>query len=251
MRTRLRLSFVVVTAALCLSWHDRGHASPASAAREPLGYAVDAHGRPAYLARFRDGPRDVPEPHGPAKVRAEQLGIGDTQTARTLLTQPAPLALRRRLGRERPKQLLWPVVHGRFERGFGLTRRLRKDLPHNGVDIAAAAGTPVRAVARGLVVYSDTGLKGYGNCVMILHDGGVISLYAHNRSATVQAGQWVERGEQIALVGQTGYAWGPHLHFELRDHGQLRDPLRSFVGKDSDELLVRGERVSPDQPGQI
>lgn len=251
MRVRLRSLLVVFTAALWLNWNAGVHASPGPAAQEVHGYAVDEHGRPAYLARFRDGPRRVPEPHGPAKERAEQLGIGDTQSARTLLSQPPSPALLSQVGKERPRQLLWPVVHGRFERGFGLTRRVRKELPHNGVDIAAAEGTPVRAVARGLVVYSDTGLRGYGNCVMILHDGGVLSLYAHNRRTTVQAGQWVERGEQIASVGKTGYAWGPHLHFEVRDYGQLRDPIRSFVGQESDMLFVRGEKAAPEQPGRI
>jgi murein DD-endopeptidase MepM/ murein hydrolase activator NlpD len=72
---------------------------------------------------------------------------------------------------------------------------------------------------------------------MILHDGGLVTLYAHNSRTSVQAGQRVEQGERIGLVGQTGYAWGPHLHFELRDNSRLRDPMPLMVGKRSDLLL--------------
>jgi murein DD-endopeptidase MepM/ murein hydrolase activator NlpD len=137
------------------------------------------------------------------------------------------------------------VVGGRFGRGFGLTRRLRPELPHNGVDIGAPEGATVRAVADGLVVYSDNGLRGYGNCVMILHPNGFLTLYAHNQRTLVPAGQRVRRGERIALVGKTGYAWGPHLHFELRDNGKLRNPERLFSGHKS--RLVLG----PEAPKQV
>jgi murein DD-endopeptidase MepM/ murein hydrolase activator NlpD len=199
-------------------------------------YKLDRRGRPAYLARFSDGPRRVPEARGPAKVRADRLGIGTADAARKLLRSKPSDNLLREVGNTKPKELLWPVVRGNFGRGFGMTRRLRPNLPHNGVDIGAPAGTVVRAAADGLVVYSDNGLKGYGNCVMILHPGGLVTLYAHNQQTTVQAGRMVKRGERIAFVGQTGYAWGPHLHFELRDNGRLRDPMRRMVGQRSDEV---------------
>jgi murein DD-endopeptidase MepM/ murein hydrolase activator NlpD len=183
----------------------------------------------------------VPVAHGAAQQLAQALEIGDAPSARRLLSSPPPLALSQEMGRSRPRTLLWPVLQGQFGRGFGFTRKLRKDLQHNGVDIEAAEGTPVRSAEAGLVVYSDNGLHGYGNCVMILHDGGLLTLYAHNLRTTVQAGQWVARGERIGLVGQTGFAWGPHLHFELRDNGRLRDPMPRMVGRNSDLLLVADE----------
>ena len=234
---------------LVLAWRAPSHASPASdgvtahtleeaAESVQQQYQLDAQGRPAYLARFHDGPRRVPAPHGEAQNLAQQLGIGDAPSARQLLVSSPAASLLREVGQRKPKTLLWPVPQGTFGRGFGFTRTLRKELQHNGVDIEATEGTPVRSAEAGLVVYSDNGLRGYGNCVMILHDGGLVTLYAHNLRTTVQAGQRVARGEQIGLVGQTGYAWGPHLHFELRDHGQLRDPMPRMVGRNSDLLLV-------------
>jgi murein DD-endopeptidase MepM/ murein hydrolase activator NlpD len=131
-----------------------------------------------------------------------------------------------------------------------MTRRVRTELPHNGVDIGAPEGAVVRAAADGLVVYSDNGLLGYGNCVMILHGGGMLTLYAHNQQTTVQAGWFVKRGERIGLVGKTGYAWGPHLHFELRDNGRLRDPIHKFVGQRSDEVTGELTQLEPPLPAQ-
>lgn len=198
---------------------------------------LDASGKPAYLKRFKDGPRRVPVARGANKARAQALGIGTTDAARKLLrSRPWP-ELQRAVTGESTRDLLWPVVGGNFGRGFGLTRRLRPNLPHNGVDIGAREGAVVRAVADGLVVYSDNGLTGYGNCVMILHPNGFLTLYAHNQRTLVPAGYRVRRGERIALVGKTGYAWGPHLHFELRDNGRPRDPERMFSGRKSVMVL--------------
>ena len=250
----LSLVFASASAVICVALQTRADSSPAPAAltsqalrgtrstlarSEQLWTSVGNHGRdlrPAYLARFSDGPRSVPRARGAARARAAQLGIGTTDQARQLLREPPSPQLVAAVRGETPRTLLWPVVRGRFGRGFGFTRRVRPELPHNGVDIGARAGTVVRAVADGLVVYSDNGLLGFGNCVMILHRNGWLSLYAHQRQTTVQPGLYVSRGERIGLVGQTGYAWGPHLHFELRDNGRLRDPERLFVGQRSDEV---------------
>ncbi|HEY2732865.1 MAG TPA: M23 family metallopeptidase [Polyangiales bacterium] len=213
---------------------------------------LDANGKPAYLARFSDGPRRVPQARGASQERAKKLGIGSSDQARRFLSSAPRPALLRAVPGSAPRDLLWPVVQGKFGRGFGYTRKLRTDLPHNGVDIGAPKGAVIRAVADGLVVYSDNGLRGFGNCVMILHKNGWLSLYAHSDRTTVQPGYFVKRGERIALVGQTGYAWGPHLHFELRDNGRLRDPERLFVGRKSDEvtgpLVTLAQMPSPAPP---
>ena len=86
---------------------------------------------------------------------------------------------------------------------------------HCGTDIAAPAGTPIRAVATGRVI--ESGPKGgYGNAVVIQAEDGRKMLYAHNNQNFVRAGDWVSRGEEIAEVGSTGRATGPHVHFEVK-----------------------------------
>lgn len=85
---------------------------------------------------------------------------------------------------------------------------------HNGVDIAVATGTSVRAIAPGRVTFSGN-RGGYGNLVIIEHDGGMISLYGHNSLLLVATGQMVDAQTTIALSGSTGRSTGPHLHFEL------------------------------------
>jgi murein DD-endopeptidase MepM/ murein hydrolase activator NlpD len=258
MRSTANAAIGCLACALCLSWQApislaapptaNGQALTSETLRETTQsvrrYKLDAHGKPAYLARFSDGPRRVPEPRGAAKARADRLGIGSANAARQLLRSKPSAALLKEVEGAKPRELLWPVVNGHWGRGFGLTRKVRRELPHNGVDIGAPEGAIVRAAADGLVVYSDNGLLGYGNCVMILHPGGLLTLYAHNQQTFVTAGMRVKRGEKISFVGQTGYAWGPHLHFELRDNGRLRDPGRRFVGQHSAE--VTGEVASVD-----
>lgn len=186
---------------------------------------------------WNNGPRAVPRARGRAFARAQALGIGGHFSTKHLLwTRPSSELLAAVPG-DRPRSLLWPVVNGKWGRGFGFTRKVLKDLRHNGIDIGAPAGTAVRAAADGLVIYSDNTLHHLGNAVMILHPGGWTTLYAHNSRTTVQAGWYVKRGERIALVGQTGAAWGPHVHFELRDNGRWIDPAPYLVGYRETELV--------------
>lgn len=183
-------------------------------------------------SRFSDGPRRVPTPRGPSLERAQRLGLGTRETARTLLRHGATEDWTRAANwRGRAvDRLLWPIDDGRYVRGFGYVRTTRPDLLHRGIDIAADEGAPVRAAADGIVAYSDNQIRGYGNCVLIVHPNGWISLYAHNSRVTVQPGWRVRRGERIALVGSTGIAHGPHVHFELHRAGDAIDPLRLFDG---------------------
>lgn len=188
------------------------------------------------LSRFSNGPRWVPAPRGRAAARATELGIGTHEATVKLLRSGASAELRAAVPGERPRTLLWPVPGGHPGRGFGFTRRVRTELRHNGIDIGGESGAAIRAAEAGLVVYSDNTLKGYGNAVIVLHAGGLMTLYAHNLRNTVQPGWYVERGERIALLGATGYAWGPHLHFELRDGFRPRDPAPMIRGFHSDEV---------------
>ncbi|NQU42269.1 peptidoglycan DD-metalloendopeptidase family protein [bacterium] len=109
-----------------------------------------------------------------------------------------------------PGQLLWPLK-GRYVRGF---RDGWLD-PHKGVDIQAAEGTTIRAAAAGQILFSGK-MGAYGRMVVIDHEGGFATLYAHTSRNLVAKGQRVECQQPIALVGNTGRSTGPHLHFELR-----------------------------------
>ncbi len=115
---------------------------------------------------------------------------------------------------------LWPV-NGTINSGFGA----RGSSFHDGIDIGAPEGTPIRAIEAGEVIYSDQ-LRGYGNMVIVRHAGGIVSVYAHNETNLVREGQTVARGEVVARVGSTGRVTGPHLHFEIRRNNAAEDPLR-------------------------
>jgi len=121
--------------------------------------------------------------------------------------------------------LYWPVEGGRFGRGLSWRRRRIK---HRGVDITAKIGTPVHAVAEGVVGYSDDTINGYGHLVILLHGGGEVSAYAHLSERLVAPGERVARGQRIALAGNTGISRGPHLHFEWREAGDVADPMPRF-----------------------
>jgi murein DD-endopeptidase MepM/ murein hydrolase activator NlpD len=114
---------------------------------------------------------------------------------------------------------LWPVS-GTINSVFGP----RGSSFHDGVDIAAPEGTPIRVIEGGEVIYSDQ-LKGYGNIVIVRHAEGLVSVYAHNEANLVRQGQLVGRGEMIARVGSTGRVTGPHLHFEIRKNNAAQDPV--------------------------
>lgn len=113
----------------------------------------------------------------------------------------------------------WPCS-GVVSSGFGM----RWGRMHEGIDIACAYGTPVHAAAAGTVIYAGW-MEGYGNLVVLDHGGGLSTAYAHASSILVSLGQHVEQGDEVSLVGATGHATGPHLHFEVRVNGTAVDPL--------------------------
>ncbi len=94
-----------------------------------------------------------------------------------------------------------------------------------GIDIAGRSGAPVRAAAAGKVVYSGSGLAGYGRLIIIKHNKEFLSAYAHNRKLIATEGQWVKQGQVIAHMGRSGTD-RVQLHFEIRRHGRPVDPLR-------------------------
>ncbi len=123
-----------------------------------------------------------------------------------------------------------PLQGGRVSDLFGKRRDpfLRRTRHHGGVDIAAPRGTEVYAPADGIVVYVQqkyTLNRGYGRFVRIDHGNGIVTLYGHLQKVTVKRGQKVKRWDIIGLVGDTGRATGPHLHYEVRENGKRIDPM--------------------------
>lgn len=127
-------------------------------------------------------------------------------------------------GGESP-QFLAPLLQGWVSASYGPRHNPITDREdhHNGIDLAAPAGTPVQAPADGTVLFS--GERGaYGTVVELAHAEGYRSVYAHLQSSAVQTGQPVEAGDTIARVGSSGKSTGPHLHFELYRDGEMLDP---------------------------
>lgn len=121
-------------------------------------------------------------------------------------------------------KLPWPV-RGKVLEGYGLHThpKFGTSTRNNGIDIQAAPGTPVRAVADGMVDYCDW-LTGYGNCVILNHGKSYYTLYAHLANVAVTTGQTVAGGDVIGNVGDTGSLKGPMLHFEVRHGASAADP---------------------------
>lgn len=198
--------------------------------------------------RFCSGDRRIPEPHGPAAELAEHLGLGHRWTARWLMhKRPFEEWLAAVEHLDPRGRLTFPVPGGRMGRGFGRNRRGSvRHRRHNGVDIGAPEGHPIVAARDGLVAYAGNELTGYGNVVILLHHEGYSTMYAHCRDTTVFAGQYVGRGQTIGHVGDTGFAWAPHLHFEWRQRGWVRDPARHFLPDDAPLLPPRRGRAEGD-----
>ncbi|MGH1418359.1 MAG: peptidoglycan DD-metalloendopeptidase family protein [Hyphomicrobiaceae bacterium] len=118
-------------------------------------------------------------------------------------------------------KLRWPVT-GKVIDGFGR----RRDGTHNdGVNVAVPLGTPVVAADEGVVAYAGSELKGYGNLILVRHDNGWVTAYAHNQEIMVKRGDKVKRGQPIAKAGRTGQVDQPQVHFELRKGSKPVDPM--------------------------
>ncbi|WKD49962.1 murein hydrolase activator EnvC family protein [Microbulbifer spongiae] len=166
------------------------------------------------VARLADGNGELKQLQGD-RARLQKL-IDEVGRAIASLVGPGeqkPFARQR--GRMR-----WPVA-GRRTNAFG--GRRTNGITWKGVTIRAAEGEPVRAIHRGRVVFSDY-LRGQGMLVILDHGNGYMSLYAHNRSLTRSLGEWVESGDTIARVGNSGGNSHSALYFEIRHLGKTLDP---------------------------
>jgi murein DD-endopeptidase MepM/ murein hydrolase activator NlpD len=119
-----------------------------------------------------------------------------------------------------------PLEFSRVSSGFGMRKHpLHKTwMAHKGIDYAAPIGTRVRAAGNGFVEFAGE-KGGYGNVVILRHSGQYSTVYAHMSRIAVRRGARVEQNDTIGFVGQTGWATGPHLHYEFRVGGQARNPL--------------------------
>ena len=130
-----------------------------------------------------------------------------------------------------------PVEFSRISSGFSMRFHpiLQTWRAHKGTDFAATTGTPARTVGDGVVEFAGV-QNGYGNVVFIKHHNNHETVYAHLSKINVQQGQTVSQGQTIGLVGATGWATGPHLHFEFRVNGIQQDPMT--LAKQSDIIPV-------------
>ncbi|MFM2115927.1 MAG: hypothetical protein RIQ80_26 [Actinomycetota bacterium] len=151
------------------------------------------------------------------QLRAEQIRL--QQLAR----------LRAGLGGSIPGELYWPVQGARLSQNVGPRRHpvFGYRSCHTGMDLAAGTGTPIGAAATGIVTAVTT-LRAYGRVIVIAHNGGLSTMYAHLSRFNVSVGQGVAVGDTIGFVGSSGWSTGPHLHFEVHINGTPFNPLGWF-----------------------
>lgn len=166
---------------------------------------------------FIPGARRVRTVRLPERRKPERKAPPRSRRSRPEREPPPRVA---KLPKPRELEFSWPL-RGKITAYFGLDKKRR----HDGLDIAAPPGTPIRAAAPGKVIFSDWGPGGYGKMVILRHPGGFHTIYAHNRENLVRRGEEVAEGEPIARVGSTGRTSGPHLHFEIRLRTVPKDPL--------------------------
>ncbi len=148
-----------------------------------------------------------------------------------------------------------PVAFTRISSGFAMRLHPIQQTwrAHLGTDMAAPSGTPVRTVGQGVVEFAGV-QNGYGNVVYVKHANQHVTVYAHLSRIDVRKGESIEQGETIGAVGATGWATGPHLHFEFRVNGQHQDPMSiarqsepaqpvSAAGRKAFEQLASGMRL--------
>ncbi len=194
-------------------------ARQAAAAAQPAGASPPA-GRPTQPAPAPAKPKPAPAPAPPAPPAAGSPGVTNPPQPDTTNNAGAgpPPAISVQLSYPLPG---YPIVS---KYGWRVHPILGVRKLHEGIDIWAPAGTPIRASAGGTVIWAGP-RGGYGNAVIINHGDGVGTVYAHQSAVAVTAGQSVGRGDTVGYVGQTGLAGGPHLHFEVRVGGRTYDPL--------------------------
>lgn len=172
--------------------------------------------------------------------------VGSIDMAYFLLSNP-PVGKLRRLhgpGPRMPRSLFFPTPRNVIGRGYGQGRHGG----HRALDLGARMRDRIRAAEEGVVAYAGH-FRGYGNCVMLAHPGGAVTVYGHLTRALAHPGRHVRRGQVIGVAGSTGNSTGPHLHFELRVDGRPVDPSNMFESHPVVAGPPPGFRFGPDQDG--
>jgi murein DD-endopeptidase MepM/ murein hydrolase activator NlpD len=159
-------------------------------------------------------------PSTPEPVVAGAGGAPETPAASPAAASPTPAAEASSAAPASSGQFAWPV-QGTVISNFGSNNGVNND----GINIAAPKGAPVMAAAGGIVVYTGNEMKGFGNLVLIRHEGGWVTAYAHLDRVTVAKDSVVAPGDMIGTVGTTGGISSPQLHFETRQEGKPVDPM--------------------------
>lgn len=186
---------------------------PRTAAPAPVAQAPRPAQAQVQAAAPRPQPRVIPmTPQKPEQV-AEAPKAADPVTTQSIPPKAAEPAA------DKP-DFRWPAK-GRVISGFGA-----KGGNGDGIAIAVPEGTAVKAAEGGTVAYAGEELKGYGKLILVRHDNGYVSAYAHNGELNVKRGEKVARGQTIAKSGSTGNVTSPQLHFELRKGSTPVDPTK-------------------------
>ncbi|MEM7570811.1 MAG: M23 family metallopeptidase [Pseudomonadota bacterium] len=187
-----------------------------------------------YKVRSGDGLYAVARAQGvPASTIIKANGLKKPYALRSGQTLVIPAVATKRYQGQRAisphagkATFIWPAS-GKIVSSYGVKA---DGLRNDGINIAAKAGAPVYAAARGEVIYAGDRLRAFGNLILVRHASGMVSAYAHVDKLMVQIGQTVVQGEQIATVGKTGLVSAPQLHFELRRNSAAIDPMR-YLGR--------------------
>jgi murein DD-endopeptidase MepM/ murein hydrolase activator NlpD len=158
--------------------------------------------------------------------RFSRSKISSSNKTKTQTVTPKKIAYkstsRKTVSTYRKTKFVWPVK-GSVVSNFGFVGKGRKN---DGINIKAALGTNIKAADKGVVAYAGNELKGFGNLVLVKHQDGYITAYAHADKIYVKKGQTVLRGEKIATVGKTGGVNTPQLHFEVRAGKKAVNPRK-------------------------
>jgi murein DD-endopeptidase MepM/ murein hydrolase activator NlpD len=205
----------------------KGQAKPAepqkqAAKPEPQKQAIKPE--PQKQAAKPEPQKQVAQKAAPQAIQPTQTAKAETQVPKAEVAQTGSIAPQAAAPAPAPAiGFRWPAK-GRVIAGFGGASA------NEGINIALPEGTPVKAAEDGTVAYAGSDVKGYGKLVLIRHDNGYVSAYAHNGEIAVKHGEKVKRGQPIAKSGQSGNVTSPQLHFEIRKGAQPVDPMPHLQG---------------------